>query len=422
MKASWKKNVILFITGQSVSLFGSALVQYAITWYITLSTKSGTMMMISIICGFLPTLLVSPFAGVWADRFNRKRMIIAADSMIALSTLAVAVVFSAGSDHLWPLYVVSAIRALGQGIQSPAVMAVIPQLVPEDKLTRVNGINQSIQSLLQIFAPILSAVLLSISTIRTIFFIDVFTAALAVGIMLLFIQIQDHKNMDTGQKIAYFKDLKEGIHYIRKHIFVSRLMKMLTYYYILITPVAFLSPLQVAISFGDQVWRQSAIEITFSAGMIIGGLVIASWGGFKNRAYTIALAGAWIGVGTLALGLIPVFWIYLAVMILIGAGIPFWNTPTIVMLQEKVDKEYMGRVFSIISMIQSVMMPLGMTIFGPMADVIKLEWILAATGILIILPSFYIINSKVILEAGKQKAKEEAEPGSEEQTKDNLSE
>ena len=407
MNKNWKRNVILFITGQSISLFGSALVQYAITWYITLTTKSGTMMMISIICGFLPTLLVSPFAGVWADRFNRKRLIIAADSLIALATLVVAVIFSTGTDRIWPLFVVSAIRALGQGIQSPAVMAVVPQLVPEEKLTRVNALNQSIHSMLQIFAPILSGILLSVSTIQIVFYVDVVTAALAVAIMLLFIRIPDHKNVDASQKISYFKDMREGIRYIGKHVFVRRLLILLTFYYILITPVAFLSPLQVAISFGDQVWRQTAIEITFSVGMIIGGLIMASWGGFKNRAYTVALAGAWMGAGTIALGIIPVFWIYLAVMILIGVGMPFWNTPTIVMLQEKVDGEYMGRVFSVISMVQSVMMPLGMTIFGPMADVIRLEWILIATGFLTILPSLYLMKSRVMVEAGRPKPKED---------------
>ncbi len=407
MKQNWKKNVVLFIAGQSISLFGSSLVQYAITWYITLSTKSGIMMTISIICGFLPTLLVAPFAGVWADRYNRKKLIIAADSLIALATLVVAVVFSTGTDRLWPLFVVSAIRALGQGIQSPAVMAVVPQLVPEDKLTRINALNQSIHSMLQIFAPILSGVLLSIATIQIVFFVDVVTAALAVVIMLLFIRIPDHKNVDVNQKIQYFQDMKQGIHYIRKHLFVKRLLLMLAYYYILITPVAFLSPLQVAISFGDEVWRQTAIEITFSVGMILGGFIMAGWGGFKNRAHSIALAGAWMGIGTIALGIIPVFWIYLALMTLIGAGLPFWNTPTIVMLQERVDGEYMGRVFSIISMLQSVMMPVGMLIFGPMADLIKLEWILMATGLLIILPSFYLIKSKVMLEAGRPKPKEE---------------
>ncbi len=407
MNKNWKKNVILFMAGQAVSLFGSSLVQYAITWYITLSTKSGSMMTISIICGFLPMLLVAPFAGVWADRFNRKILIIAADSLIALSTLIIAVLFTTGQDSLWPLFVVSAIRALGQGIQSPAVMAVTPQLVPEEHLTRFNAINQSIHSILQVFAPLLSGALLSVATIQVIFYIDVITAALAVFIMLLFIKIPDHPNALEKKPIQYFKDMKEGIRYIRGHAFVKKLLVLLTYCYILVTPVAFLSPLQVAISFGDEVWRLTAIEITFSIGMIIGGLVMAGWGGFKNRAYTIALADILMGISTAALGIIPIFWIYLAIMAFIGMAMPFWNTPAIVMLQEKVEGEYMGRVFSIISMIQSVVMPLGMVIFGPMADFIRLEWILVATGLLLCLASLYLVKSKVMVEAGRPLPKAE---------------
>ena len=83
----WKRNTILFLTSQTLSLFGTSLVQYAILWYITLNTQSGVMMTIYIICGFLPTFFLSPFAGVWADRYNRKLLIMLSDSMIALSTL-----------------------------------------------------------------------------------------------------------------------------------------------------------------------------------------------------------------------------------------------------------------------------------------------------------------------------------------------
>lgn len=72
---NWKRDVILFLVGQTISLFGSSLVQYAIMWHITLETQSGTMMTIFIICGFLPTFFLSPFAGVWADRYNRKKLL-----------------------------------------------------------------------------------------------------------------------------------------------------------------------------------------------------------------------------------------------------------------------------------------------------------------------------------------------------------
>src|SRR3954463_5439188 len=102
---NWKKNIILFLSSQTVSLFGSSLVQYAIMWHITLTTESGLMMTLYIICGFIPTFILSPVAGVWADRYNRKMLIILADGLIALSTLALAILFLMGFDAIWLLFV-----------------------------------------------------------------------------------------------------------------------------------------------------------------------------------------------------------------------------------------------------------------------------------------------------------------------------
>jgi DHA3 family macrolide efflux protein-like MFS transporter len=93
---NWRKKIVLFLASQAISFFGSALVQYAITWYITLETQSGVMMTISIICGFVPMFLISPFAGVWADRFDRKKLVILSDSLIALSSLINCLFFFAG--------------------------------------------------------------------------------------------------------------------------------------------------------------------------------------------------------------------------------------------------------------------------------------------------------------------------------------
>jgi MFS transporter, DHA3 family, macrolide efflux protein len=90
---NWKRNIILFLGSQTISLFGSSLVQYAIMWYITLNTQSGVMMTIYILCGFFPTFFISPFAGVWADRYNRKILIVLSDSMIAFSRLILAILF-----------------------------------------------------------------------------------------------------------------------------------------------------------------------------------------------------------------------------------------------------------------------------------------------------------------------------------------
>lgn len=406
---NWKRNITLFLTSQTISLFGSALVQYAIMWYITLTTQSGVMMTISIVCGFVPTFFLSPFAGVWADRYNRKLLIVLADSMIAISTLIMAILFMLGFDALWLLFVMSAIRALGTGIQTPAVGAFIPQLVPESKLTKVNGVNGSIQALIMLMAPMASGALLTVASIETIFFIDVITAVIAIASLLLFLRVPAHAKALEKQTTSYFDDMRKGFVYIKNHDYVKQFFLFCAFFFVLAAPVAFLTPLQVARSFGDDVWRLTAIEITFSIGMMAGGIFMASWGGLPNKIHTMTLACLVMGACTFALGVIPVFWIYLAVMGVVGLSLPMFNTPSTVLLQEKVEPDYLGRVFGVMGMISSSMMPLGMLVFGPIADVVKIEWLLIGTGGLIFVQAFFLAGSKVLVEAGKPLASQPGE-------------
>lgn len=401
MKINWKKNIIFFLISQTLSLLGSSLVQYAIMWYITLNTKSGIMMTISIICGFLPTFFLSPFAGVWADRYNRKIIIMLSDSFIAITTLLLAILFLLGYDSIGLLFVMSAFRAVGSGIQTPAIGAIIPQIVPKEQLTKVNGINGSIQAIVMLISPMLSGVLLSIATIEAIFFIDIITAAIAVLTMLFLLKVPAHAKAKKSQKISYLKDMQEGIAYIRSHAYVSKFFIFCASFFFLAAPVAFLTPLQVTRNFGSDVWRLIAIEITFSLGMMLGGITMASWGGFRNKIHTMTLSSLIIGIGTLALGVVPIFWLYLLIMAIVGFSMPGFNTPSTVLLQEKVEEDFLGRVFGVLGMISSLMMPLGMLIFGPLADAIKIEWLLIGTGFLIFIQSFFLIGSKDLLEAGK---------------------
>ena len=166
-------------------------------------------------------------------------------------------------------------------------------------------------------------------------------------------------------------------------------------------PVSFLSPLQVARSFGDDVWRLTAIEIAFSIGMIGGGLWIASWGGFKNRIHSIAAAIAVMGLCSFGMGVIPNFWIYLFLMGLVGLFIPLLNAPSMTLLQEKVEEDFLGRVFGVQSMVASAMMPLGMLVFGPLADRMAIEILMAVSGLFLMVVAFFAIRDRVLLEAGK---------------------
>jgi DHA3 family macrolide efflux protein-like MFS transporter len=166
-------------------------------------------------------------------------------------------------------------------------------------------------------------------------------------------------------------------------------------------PSAFLTPLQVTRNFGGDVWRLTAIEMTFSIGMMLGGILIATWGGFKNRTYTMSLSCALCGLLAVGLGAAPNFWLYLAIMATMGLSFPLWNAPFMVILQTTVEPAFMGRVFSVFSMVSSTMMPLGMLVFGPVADTVSINILLVGTGIVITLLAIPLLISKTLREAGK---------------------
>ena len=400
MEQGWKKKTIFFISSQTVSLLGSSLVQYAILWHITLSTQSGIMMTLSIICGFLPSFFLSPFAGVFADRYNRKTLIIIADAGIAAVTLLLAVVFMAGYNEIWLLFVISAFRSLGTGIQTPAVGAFLPQFIPEEKLTRVNAINGTIQSIIALASPMLSGALMALAKIEMIFFIDVFTAAIAIFILAAKLHVPPHQKAIETQTTGYLSDFKSGLVYVRKHGFIIKFLLFSAAFFFLAAPAAFLTPLQVTRSFNGGVFELSAIEIAFSLGMVLGGLLMTGWGGFKNRILTMVLAGTLLGVFTFLMGVVPVFWIYLVIMGLTGIAIPIYHTPANVLLQEKVEESYLGRVFGLFGMLASAVMPLAMLFFGPLSDTLPIEWLLIGTGILMMLVSAVLFFSRRLVKEG----------------------
>nr|WP_267899446.1 MFS transporter [Trichococcus shcherbakoviae] len=397
----WQRQTALFLGSQTISLFGSSLVQYAIFWYLTLETQSGVIMTLSTIFGFLPTFFISPFAGVWADRYNRKRLIVLSDGITALSTLVLVLLFLAGQRSIWILLATSAIRAVGAGIQMPAVGAILPQIVPEKELTRINGLNGSIQAVVMLVSPMISGALYQFAPMEGIFMIDIVTAALAIAIMVFLLKVPTHEKASQEQVSNYLQDMKLGFRYIQNHAFIKRLFLYFSLAFFMAAPVSFLSPLQVARSFGDDVWRLTAIEIAFSIGMIGGGLWIASWGGFKNRIHSIAFAIGAMGLCTFGMGVIPNFWIYLFLMGLVGLVIPLLNAPSMTLLQEKVEEDFLGRVFGVQSMVASSMMPLGMLIFGPLADRMAIEILMAVSGVFLMVVAFFAIRDRVLLEAGK---------------------
>lgn len=390
----WKRDVVVFLTGQTVSLFGSMLVQYAVMWHLTLTIKSGVVLALAALFGFLPQAIVSIFGGVWADRLNRKMLIIVADLTIAASTLTLALLMISGVDALWLIFATLAIRSTGAGIQSPAVSALIPQITPTEHLMRVNGVLGSVQSAMALLAPAVAGILYANFSIVSIFFVDVVTAVVGVS-LLATIAVP---TIVRTEKTGYFEDLVEGVRYIAHHAFVRWLLVLFGVVFLLVVAPSYLTPLMVARTFGDEVWKLTVLELAFSVGMVLGGVIIAVWGGTKNRVIMIVASSALFGVLAIAMGLSTNLYVFFGFMAILGLAVPFFSTPSMTLLQETVEPERQGRVFGFVGIVMAVAMPLGMVVFGPLADAISVELILIGTGVIM----FVVIAVAIVLPSGRR--------------------
>jgi len=204
----WKKKIILFLISQNISLFGSNVVSFSIIWYVTLSTTSGIWIMMVTICSMVPQVIISLFGGVWADRYNRKTLIMLSDAFIAFATLILAITFLLGHRRLELVLIGSIIRSVGAGIQIPAVNAIYPQLAPQEKMMKIQGINQTLNSILMLLSPAIGGLLLGTLGIVSSFFADISTAILAIFIMS---QIHVEKLVQAEKAMSIFEDLKKGV-------------------------------------------------------------------------------------------------------------------------------------------------------------------------------------------------------------------
>lgn len=387
---SWRRNAALFIISQSITLLGSSIVQMAIIWQVALQTSSGLWVTLLTLSATIPQIILSFFAGVWADRYPRKRMIILADMGIAAVTLVLAMILLLGiTTGILPLLlVVSALRSVGTGIQTPAVSAVIPQIVPEKHLMRYNGISGSMMSIVQFAAPAAAGAILHIGSFHWILLIDVATAIIGI-LVLLSVKIAYVKSEGTGQKGTFFADLKAGIAYAAGNHSVRRLLLTYGAFIFLCVPSGFLAVLMIERTFGDSYVYLTVNEMAGFAGMVLGGILLGAWGGFKNRNKTMFLGLLCYGMFSLTLGFTYTFWIFAVLMFLVSFFIPVAQSSVTTMLQECVPEEKLGRVFGLLGVMYSGFMPLGMAIFGPLSDFVRIQYMVIICGVMIIFLSFY---------------------------------
>ncbi len=391
---SWVRKTAIFLISQTVSLFGSSVVGFSIVWHITLETSSGMMMTIGTLCNFLPQIAISLFAGVWADRYSRKRLIMLSDACVAIFTLGLALFYLRGNTDLRLVFFVLAMRSLFSGIQAPAVSAILPQIVPKEKLLRVNALNTTVTSVMTLLSPAVGGALLGAFGFGYSLLVDTTTALLAIAILCrLSVPPQPRQRI----AVTPFVDLLDGLRYIQQDAFLRSLVIFYGISFFLITPAAFLTPLLVERSFGAEVWRLTANEMLWSFGSVLGGIIVSLWGGFRNRVFSIGFALVAFGITFLLLGVMRSFGLYLVIMAVSGAFLPLFSSAEIALVQEKVPADMLGRVSSLLQLCASVVMPVGMLLFGPLADLVSVQLLLILSGVLIAMLGILILRSRRLL-------------------------
>ena len=330
------------------------------------------------------------FAGVWADRYSHKKLIILADCVITLATLMMFFVMPAISSDsvlLSALLIMSMIRSLGAGVQTPAVNAVIPRLVPEEHLMRYNGINATMQSIVQFAAPAAAGAVLSMGTFRFTLLIDILTAFLGIGLLSCVLL---PKQKVTNESTSFGAEMKAGILYSFSDKTIGKILIVYGLYILLCVPAGFMAALLVSRVYGDVYWYLTAVELVGFAGMALGGVLMGIWGGFKSRVKTFAVGLLILSIMTIGMGVSPYFILYLVLMFVYSIALTMIQTATTTIIQEKAEGSMQGRVFGLMGAMYSGFLPVGMVVFGPLADVLPLQWIMVGSGIALVFVSVYL--------------------------------
>jgi DHA3 family macrolide efflux protein-like MFS transporter len=391
----WPVSFFPIWTGQAFSLIGSKVAQFALIWWLTKLTGSATVLATASLVALVPEIVVSPFAGAYVDRGNRRVVMIVADAVTALASLWLAYVFWVGAMSTWHVYVVMFVRALGSSFHWPAMQASTSLMVPKEQLTRVAGLNQTMNGALNIVGPPLGALLMSVLPLHGVMLVDVGTALLAI-VPLLFVQVpQPARTIGDHHKLSLWADIRLGLSYILGWRGLVVLIGSAMVVKIALTPAFALLPLLVSEHFGGDAAKLSLLESVLGIGILVGGAALSAWGGFRRKIYTIMGGVLLLGLAFVVLGLASAeqFVVGLASVFVVGLMIPMVDGPIMAILQTTVAPELQGRVFTVMGSLLWITSPLSLALSGPISDRMGLQvWYLTAGALCLVLglASFFV--------------------------------
>ncbi|WP_283679869.1 MFS transporter [Lentilactobacillus sp. Marseille-Q4993] len=380
---NWRPNIYLFLSSQFITGITSMVVQYAIIWYLTKETGSATVLSIATLLGMLPMAVLSPFVGPLVDRWNKKALLIVPDIVAALFAIILSISGTLSTHFpLWLVFISLFVRSVAQTFQLPTIQSIIPTMVPEKELTKINGQLGIVQSANMIIAPALGAFLFSLVHINILILLDVVGAIL--GMLILF-GVSIPNNKKPTEKLNILGDTKLGL----KLLVGNRGLWILTIigavFTMILMPAVSMYPLMTMQYFHGTVAQAGLIEVVYSVGMLVGGAIIGVFGKWRDRMIPVLWSYLVMGISFLFSGLIPGnkagFIYFIGLNILGGLATPFFNTLMMAMMQQSFPPEQLGRVLGIFNSILYITGPLGLIFAGPLADMIGVEKLFVLAGI-----------------------------------------
>ena len=391
------RNYLFFWAGQIASIFGSGIVFFVLVWYITDTTQDPIAISTAVFTYFIPMIIISPIAGIISDRYDRRKLILLVDSLQAFSTFILILFFILNLMQFWILLIFVAIRSICQAFHAPTANAIIPTMVPKDKLSRINGINFLFTSFVNVIGPVVGGFLLLFFTVQEALWIDVITFLIAL-IPLLLIKIPRVKELpEKHERDSFYTSFKEGVNVIHG---ISGLLSMMIAFMILnflAQPQGTLMAYFIKVDHGGTVLTFSLVSMAFNIGMFIGGITTSVKKNWKHKMRMIYVAYIIMSIGNILLattptGNIPLLMIYATI---IGVTGPIINSLYFTIIHLKVPHDKVGRVLSIDTTLSFVAMPLGILLAGPLTNAIgtPILFLISALLAIIAITLIYIFSS-----------------------------
>lgn len=367
MNNKFNRYIILWVS-QSISQLGSAMTSFALILWTYEQKHSAMAVSLMTFCNFIPFILVSLIAGSFVDRYNKKAIMLIADTIAAFSSLVVLMLSLGGNLQVWNIYVINLVIGAMNAFQQPASAVAIGRIVPEDKLATVSGMNSFSSNLTMVLSPILAAFIFSFGGLKTILLIDLGSFLLAFFTLLFLISIPEEDAKVSQDSV--FAGVAEGMRFLKgeKGILLIMITMALINFFSRMTYENILSPMILARSGGSNE-TLGIVNAAMGIGGIAGGLIVSFKKGAKKNAQMIYFSAAisfLLGDILMAVGRNAFIWIFAGIAA--SLPIPFIHAGQNVILYSRVPGEMQGRVFAVRNVIQYCTSPIGILLGGFLAD------------------------------------------------------